>query len=174
MTIRITVTSPQTDKQALACLFQNIELIEQNKELILSTSEYRDIYISGVGVYALYIPPLKLFLGDLLRLWEQTPWKQENEYFYYTTGSPLSGSNCSSLWSKAGGFNSKHIPSIGALLKPAYLLVNTGTTNQTANYVSVNVPKREVSKLNIYDLVEKLKALQVHDHEELSKNNAVT
>lgn len=163
MTIHITVNSPTSDKQALECLFQNIGLVVQNKDLILSTPQYYNIHIQGVGVYALYILTLKLFLGDLLQLWEKTAWKQEGNYFYHTTGSPLSGSNCSSFWSQKEGFSHEHLPSIGVLLKPACLLVNNGTTEQKTNYVPIDSPKRIISKLSIFDMVERLKISQTHD-----------
>ena len=91
MTLTFFVKQPKFNNQGLDALFENLSLILQNRDLILSTPEYRNIYISGMGVYPLYTSPLKLFLGDLLVLWEKTDWKQGDEYIYYVTGSPLSG-----------------------------------------------------------------------------------
>ena len=134
----------------------------QNKELILSTPEYYNVYISGVGVYPLYIQTLGLFLGDLLQLWEKTAWKQGDEYFYYTIGSPLSGSNSSSSWCPKDGFKNKQLSSISILLKPAYLLVNKKTIDDSSNAISTDLPKRISSKLSIYNLIDKLNENRVH------------
>ncbi|MBQ4472237.1 MAG: hypothetical protein II942_03235 [Alphaproteobacteria bacterium] len=155
MTIKITVTSPNEDKKALETLFSNIELIMAHKDIILSTPEYYNIHVVGVGVYPLYIPALKLFLGDLIKLWNETPWKQGNNYFYYTIGSPLSGRNSSKSWNSKQGFSTTHLDSIGVLLKPAYLLINTGKTTTSAGCVPVNVPHRTPSNLTIHDLIDK-------------------
>lgn len=158
MTIKITVKPPKEDKKALEALFNNLSLIIQNKNLILTTPEYYNIRISGVGVYPLYVQTLDLFIGDLLQLWEQTDWKQGDEYFYYITGSPLSGSNSCRIWHKDKGFSSKHNPSMMALLSPAFLLVQTGSPERTNNVVPVDLPKRAPSKLSIYDLINRLKS----------------
>lgn len=48
--------------------------------------------------------PVRLSIGELLKLWDETDWKQEGKYFYCITGSPLSGGNSSRYWSDKDGF----------------------------------------------------------------------
>ena len=66
-------------------LFDNLDLLQQHQDLILSNPKYYNIHIQGSGVFALYIPTFSLCLGELLLLWQHTPWKQEDTYFYCIT-----------------------------------------------------------------------------------------
>ena len=153
MTLTFFVKQPKFNNQGLDALFENLSLILQNRDLILSTPEYRNIYISGMGVYPLYTPPLKLFLGDLLVLWEKTTWKQGDEYIYYVTGSPLSGRNCCHLYKEGEGLTSKNNSSMMALMAPAFLLAQTGSPERQTKCIPAECPPRTPSSLSIFDLI---------------------
>ena len=45
MTLTFFVKQPKFNNQGLDALFENLSLILQNRDLILSTPEYRNIYI---------------------------------------------------------------------------------------------------------------------------------
>ena len=107
MTVKFYVQAATPDKEVLQALFDNLDLLQQHQDLILSNPKYYNISIQGSGVFALYIPTFSLCLGELLLLWQHTPWKQEDTYFYCITGSPLSGSNTSRYWSKEQGLDIK-------------------------------------------------------------------
>ena len=100
MTVKFYVQAATPDKEVLQALFDNLDLLQQHQDLILSNPKYYNIPIQGSGVFALYIPTFSLCLGELLLLWQHTPWKQEDTYFYCITGSPLSGSNTSRYGTK--------------------------------------------------------------------------
>ena len=113
MTVSFYVQAATPDKEVLQALFDNLDLLQQHQDLILSNPKYYNIHIQGSGVFALYIPTFSLSLGELLLLWQHTPWKQEDTYFYCITGSPLSGSNTSRYWSKEQGLSNKYTPTFG-------------------------------------------------------------
>lgn len=83
------------NNEAIQAFFDNFDLIQQHKQLIFNTPDYYSIRIVGSGCFPLYTPPIKLSIGELLKLWDETEWKQDDKYFYCITGSPLSGGNSS-------------------------------------------------------------------------------
>ena len=158
MTVTHYVSAPDTKSDELNALFENIQLIEQNKYLIIRTPEYYNISITGFGVFPLYVPSVRLHLGDMLILWEHTAWKQDDVYFYSMTGSPLSGSNSCRVWSKEKGFHHSKSKTFRALLAPAYSVITSGYPNvDEKSPMSVTVQKNEPSKMTITELVEILK-----------------
>lgn len=159
MTIRYFVQADEPNKQDLETLFTNLDLILTHQDFILNDSKYSNICIRGCGVFALYIPTFPLFVGDLLQLWAKTEWKQDEDYFYCITGSPLSGSNSSKYWSNKAGFAHKSTTTFGKQIKSAICLLRTGSTVIPDGGVSVNVPKRTASDFNINELIEVLKVL---------------
>lgn len=159
MTIRYFVQADEPNKQDLETLFNNLDLIIKHQDFILNDSKYSNICIKGCGVFALYIPTFSLFIGDLLQLWAETEWKQDDQYFYAITGSPLSGSNSSKYWSNTEGFAHKSTTTFGKQIKSAICLLRTGSTVIPNGGVPVNVPKRIASDLSINELIEVLKAL---------------
>jgi len=161
MTVQFFVQPDTADEDGLKLLFDNLSLIQQNRDLILNTPQYYNIRIAGCGVFALYVPTFSLFIGDLLRLWEETEWKQGDAYFYCITGSPLSGSNSSSYWSKTEGFNHKTATTFGKQVRSALMLINHNTCQIPAgNSVPIRVSKRSAADLSIEELIENLKQRQ--------------
>lgn len=158
MTIRYFVQADEPNKKDLETFFNHLDLVLKHQDFILNNSKYSNIHIKGCGVFALYIPTFSLFVGDLLRLWGETCWKQEGKYFYAITGSPLSGSNSSKYWSKAEGFGYKSTTTFGKQLTAANCLLRTGSPIRTTNSIPVNVPKRIASDLSTGELIEVLKA----------------
>ncbi len=159
MTIRYFVQADEPNKQDLEAFFTHLDIILKHQDFILNDSKYSNIYLKGCGVFALYIPTFSLFVGDLLRLWNETEWKQGNKYFYAITGSPLSGSNSSKYWSHTEGFAHKSTTTFGKQIKSAICLLRTGKTGVSGNIIPVNVPKRNASDLSINELIEVLKTV---------------
>lgn len=158
MSIKFFVQPEEADESSLKLLFTNLSLIQQYRDLILNTPEYYNIHIRGCGVYALYIPTFPLFLGDLLRLWAESAWKQDDEYFYSITGSPLSGSNSSRYWSTSNGLAHKSTYVFSKQIRSALTLINNDTCQVSdGEPVAVQTPKRRKSDLSIEELIKKLK-----------------
>ena len=156
MSIIYKINTPSFDGCALKALFNNLEQIISHQDLIISHRQYRDIAISGCGAYPLYTPPLSLFLGDLLQLWQCKAWRIGNEYFYFSVGSPLSGSNESRFWSTNNGFGIRQLPSMLSLLRPAYTLINEGKVSFDCQSFCTSIKPRTASELTIFDLLEHL------------------
>lgn len=164
MTIQYFVQADEPNKQDLETFFTNLDLILTHQNFILNDSKYSNIQIKGCGVFALYIPTFPLFVGDLLQLWAKTEWKQDDQYFYAITGSPLSGSNSSKYWSNTDGFTHKSTTTFGKQIKSAICLLRTGSMVIPDGGVSVNVPQRIASDLSISELIEVLKDCRKHSH----------
>ena len=152
MTARFYVQAATPDKEVLQALFDNLDLLQRHQDLILSNPKYYNIHIQGSGVFALYIPTFSLCLGELLLLWQHTPWKQEDAYFYCITGSPLSGSNTSRYWNKEQGLANKYTPTFGKQLRSAIIYDEHKPT-------PVSVPKLQASDMTIIELIEELKQI---------------
>lgn len=161
MAVTYRIDAPASDIQCLEALFNNLDLITSKRDLILSTPDFCNIHISGCGVYSLYAPILPLFIGDLLQLWEHSEWRNSNDYFYFTIGSPLSGSNKSHFWNAKNGIGQKSLPSILTLMTPAFTLVNTGIALPRGTAFSADISERWPSKLKIFDLIEYLSAKSI-------------
>lgn len=143
--------------QDLETFFKNFDLIQQHKQLISDTPEYYNIRIAGCGCFPLYTPPFRLSIGELLILWDETEWKQDDKYFYCITGSPLSGGNSSKYWSLNKGFKSMQTGVFTKQMRSALWLLNTGSTEIKSSCTHAIPPKRDISNLRVTDLINILK-----------------
>lgn len=147
----------EEDIKALDALFSNINLIEQNRNIIYETDVYYNICIPGVGVCLAHMETVPLFLGDLLRLWEHSVWKQDDNYCYFVTGSPSSNNNICRIWSRKDGFIQNSIKDIGELAFPAFSLINNGTISNKICVQKSTATTKTNSHLSIFNLINKLK-----------------
>ncbi len=144
----------------LSTVLNNLDILYKHKDLILNNPEYYGIDIKGCGVSALWIGSTKLWLGDMLQLWETPEWKIENTYYLSITGSPLSGGNICQIWSKEKGFSTTRYKSFGALARPAWTVRKMGKTfnGNCFSFDGKNVVYHK-SDLDIYTLLDILKNL---------------
>lgn len=91
--ITFTLETPGLDKNALDCLFGNLDLIRNNKSFIKTRKKYRNIKIKGIFSAGLYVGGQEIPLGVLLELWDKTNWHTDNKFYFNIVGSPLSGMN---------------------------------------------------------------------------------
>ena len=159
MTIQFFAKPDEANTQDLETFFNNFELIQQHKEEIYANPEYCNIYIQGCGAFPLYVQSIRLSIGELLKLWDETEWKQDDKYFYTIVGSPLSGGNSSKYWSSDKGFGSMETKTFTNQIRTALWLLQTGSTEIKSRCTPIEVPKREPSKLTVNDLIMKLKKL---------------
>ena len=157
MTLKIMVRPPKPNEEELKALFENLDLLIQHKDKIFQTPDLYSVRVCGAGIFPLYISPIRLSVGELLRLWTAGEWKDGDSYFFFVTGSPLSGRNSCRVWSKKKGFRHLSAPSMAKLLKPAYTLVNKGSSQSDEHIVEINVPSRKPSSLLLRDLLRILK-----------------
>ena len=147
--LKMFVAAPATDKGAISYLFDNLDLIVDNKDKILSCDDYRNVKIPGIFVGGLYVGMYELSLGDILNLWDKTVWRDKTKYYYSIIGSPLSGSNDSAWYDQEtksfehGSYFNGKIGFLG-LAAPALEYMKTA-------------PKKPKSQLSIFDLVKQLK-----------------
>ena len=153
MTMCFFAKPDEENTQDLETFFNNFDLIQQHKEVIYANPEYYNIFIKGCGVFPLYVQPIRLSIGELLKLWDETSWQQDGKYFYSCTGSPLSGSNSSKYWSKGDGFSCTSTKTFGNQIRSALWLLQTGSTDIKSRCTPIEVPNREPSKLTITDLI---------------------
>lgn len=142
------------NNEAIQAFFDNFDLIQQHKEEIYANPEYFKIRVAGSGCFPLYTPPIKLSIGELLKLWDETEWKQDDKYFYCITGSPLSGGNSSKYWSSKKGFKSMETGVFTKQMRSSLWLLQTGSTEIKSRCTPADPPKREVSKLTVNNLIE--------------------
>lgn len=159
MTIKFVVSADEPDTKNLEIFFANLDLIFKHQDLILHTPEYYDIHIRGTGCFALYMPTFPLLLGDLLRLWAETEWRQDDKYFYCITGSPLSGRNSSKYWSRAEGLGCESTAVFSRQLSAAVCLLQTGSPIRREDALPLDLPQRKASDWDIERLVESLNDL---------------
>ncbi len=152
MVIRFFAKPDTPNNEAIQAFFDNFDLIQQHKEEIYANPEYFNIRIASFGCFPLYTPPIKLSIGELLRLWDETEWKQDDKYFYCITGSPLSGGNSSKYWSKE--FRSMETGVFTKQIRTVLWLLNTASTEIKSKCTPADPPKRDVSKLTVTDLIE--------------------
>ena len=152
------------NNEAIQAFFDNFDLIQQHKQLIFDTPEYYSIKIASFGCFPLYTPPIKLSIGELLRLWDETDWKQDDKYFYCITGSPLSGGNSSKYWSSKKGFKSMETSVFTKQMRSALWLLQTGSTEIKSRCTPIEVPKRESSTLTVNDLIDILQKNEFESH----------
>ena len=154
MTIHFFAKPDEANTQDLETFFNNFDLIQQHKQLIFDTPDYYSIRIVGSGCFPLYTLPIKLSIGELLKLWDETEWKQDDKYFYCITGSPLSGGNSSKYWSLKKGFKSMETGVFTKQMRSALWLLQTGSPEIKSRCTPIEVPKRESSTLTVNDLIE--------------------
>lgn len=148
---------PNEDKAALKALFSNIRLIEQNKNLIYEIDDYYNIGISGFGVCLAHMETVPLFLGDLLKLWEHSVWRQDDNYCYFVMGSPRSNNNICHICNRKYRFIQKSIKNLGELAFPAFSLINNGTISNKICVQKSTATTKTNSHLSIFNLINKLK-----------------
>lgn len=161
--LQINTVAPAVDKSAISHLFNNLDLILDNKSKILFHKKYRRIKISGINISGLYLGTYDLFLGDLLKLWEKTEWKTASRYYYSIIGTPLSDMNTSywyntdtKTFEQGTYFNGKE--HFSGLARPALQYLQSGKTFVNPNkMISVWKTKNKTpSNLTIFDLIKKL------------------
>lgn len=157
MTIQFFAKPDEPNNDDLQAFFNNFDLIQQHKEVIYTNLEYYNIFIKGCGVFALYMPPIRLSIGELLKLWDESEWKMDDKYFYCITGSPLSGGNSSKYWSNE--FRSMETGVFTKQMQSALWLLNTGSTEIKSRCTPADPPKRDVSVLTVTDLITALNSL---------------
>ena len=121
----------------------------------MQNPKYYGVEIKGCGVSALWIGSTKLWLGDMLQLWETPEWKIGDTYYFNITGSPLSGSNECQTWSKEKGFSTTEYKSFGALARPAWFVRKMGTIKEGTffSFSSKDVVYHNLG-IDIYELLE--------------------
>ena len=164
MVIRFFAKPDTPNNEAIQAFFDNFDLIQQHKEVIYANHEYYIIFIQGCGAFPLYTPPIKLSIGELLKLWDETEWKQDDKYFYTIVGSPLSGGNSSKYWSSKKGFKSMETGVFTKQMRSALWLLQTGSTEIKSRCTPIEVPKREPSKLTVNDLIDILQKNEFESH----------
>ena len=160
MTTTCYVKGVTPDFNVLTTVFNNLDILYKHKDLILQNPEYYGVEIKGCAVSSLWIGSTKLWLGDMLQLWETPEWKIGNTYYFSIIGSPLSGSNECQTWSKEKGFSTAEYKSFGALARPAWLVRKMGTIKDGMffSFSGQNVVYHD-SSIDVYALLEILKTL---------------
>ena len=147
--LKLYVEAPTTDKSAMSCLFDNLNLILANREKVLSHEKYKNIKITGLYVGGLYVGMHILSLGDILTLWDSTVWHADTKYYYNIIGSPLSGTNQTHWYDTETkqfevGPRTNEQGAFWSLVEPALKHLKTVEAN------------RKISDLSIFDLVKQL------------------
>ena len=143
------VAAPATDKTAISCLFENLNLINANKDKICDTPEFRNIQIPGIYVGGLYVGIYKIRLGDIIKLWNKTEWYDGSRYYYNIIGTPLSGMNTAHWYNaktktfESGTYYDGKLHFMG-LARPAFRQIQSNQFNET------------ISELSVFDLVQQL------------------
>ena len=144
---------PQNNEE-IALLFNNIDLIMQHKQQIMKKDEYKNIHVKGTGIDGIFIGHLNLFLGDLLTLWEASPWRNQNKFYYHLGGSPLSGMSFCTYWMNGKIDYDRNTPSFCTLLHPACQTIEGGEITREIRLPST---QRTESTLKISDLAHQLR-----------------
>ena len=156
MTMSFFAEPDAPNSEDLQAFFNNFYLIQQHKEEIYANPEYSNIFIQGCGVFPLYVQSIRLSIGELLKLWDKTEWKQDDKYFYCITGSPLSGGNTSKYWSADKGLGSMQSSVFTRQMRSALWLLQTGQTEVKNRCIAIDLPNRESSELTVTDLINVL------------------
>ncbi|MBR5904247.1 MAG: hypothetical protein IKZ49_01790 [Alphaproteobacteria bacterium] len=90
------VNSPEQDEQERQCLFENIDLLIENTDLICKRKRYSTIPVPGMGCGNSIAGGEKFNLAVLLKLWTETRWHEDSKYYIFASGSGLSG--CNTTW----------------------------------------------------------------------------
>ena len=158
MIINSVVSTTPSNISHLRIFFKNINLIIENKSLILQTPDFCNIQIDGMGICSMYSGSTDLYLGDILKLWEKTLWRQGDTYTYFIGGSPLTGRNTRKgynlLTNEFVRFSGKSFVELAA---PAWNLVKFGKIDHPAQ-IDVNIKhQQQKSPLTIVQLIRKLR-----------------
>ena len=154
ITFRAAPKEPLNNEE-IHTLFANIDLVMANADKILQNDAYRNIRVKGTGIDGIYIGHINLFLGDLIRLWNNgSLWQNEGKYYYHLGGSPLSGMSFCTYWQDGKIGCDRDKPSFCTLLKPASIVIKD--IEEPENMISVPFPRRKVSELSINDLLKDL------------------
>lgn len=134
------------DRNDIMHLFNNLELILANYDKIISCDKYYNIQMPSCYIGGTIIGKYKMYLGDVLTIWQNTLWHTDTKYFLSISGSSLSGSNTARWYNtKANAIESGHYEDgLGALAKPAIDYIKTRPANKTP------------SELTLCDLIEQL------------------
>lgn len=152
MVLKTVVVAPTTDKGAVSCLFENLNLINANRDKIWGTPEFSNIQIPGLYVGGLYVGIYQIRLGDMLKLWFNTQWHEDNRYYYNIIGTPLSGMNTAHWYNadtktfESGQYKNDRLQFMG-LARPAFNQIRSSKLNNL---------NAAISKLTIFDLVRQL------------------
>jgi len=167
MTVHVFVSAEKPNKADLELLFNHLNLIVKYKKQVLGNPDFYNIHIQGIGAFLLYAMPFRLFLGDMLTLWAEGCWKENEDYFYCITGSPLSGSNSSSYWNKNDGlsYKSNDGKKFMDMFRTASCFLNTGKIERT-EIIRGTVPQRTACGITIRDLITCLKSKEVDNLDE--------
>ena len=147
--IKTTAVAPAADNGAISHLFNNLDLIIDNQDVILSNESYRNINIPGIFVGGLYVGMYKMSLGDILHLWAGTQWHENFRYYYNIIGTPLSGMN-TAYWYDAA---SKQIQYGTYYDGRSYFM---GLAKPALSYMAKRAASNSKSNLSIFDLVKQL------------------
>lgn len=147
------------NNEEINTLFANIDLVMANVDKILQNDTYRNIHIKGTGIDGIYIGHIGLLLGDLVRLWcNGSLWRDGEKFYYHLGGSPLSGMSFCTYWQDGKIGCDRSRPSFGTLLRPANMVIRN--LQEQPDGIPIPFPKRQVSALNVCDLIAKLNQVQ--------------
>lgn len=153
------------DRESLTALFSNINLVMKHRKTILGTPGYRDIHVAGCGLSLLYVGPVRLSIGDLVRLWSaETFWLerdgQDTRYVFCVVGSLMSGRHQICCWSTLdNGF--KYLSRGSGAFKAFHSARECRQALPTAGTDEIgpdNLPAAS-SVLTVADMISALKAL---------------
>ncbi|MDD4556454.1 MAG: hypothetical protein PHE89_03895 [Alphaproteobacteria bacterium] len=164
MKINEVVIAETPKQQHLELLFKHLDLILNNKEIIINTPEFYNVQIRGIGICAMYMGSTNIYLGDLLKLWNETEWLYADDnkkyYTYFIGGSPLTGNNKRKGWDI---INKQFVEFSGKnfinLAFPAWNLIKTGKIGYPKQMAVGISQKRNKSILSIISLIRKLKQI---------------
>jgi len=80
----------KADKKELQALFNNIQELMKENALNPDNKKY-DKHIKGMAVEGIYFGEYTLTVKQLLTIWSNNIWRDENKFYYGLGGSPLSG-----------------------------------------------------------------------------------
>lgn len=158
---KITVTARQPDIETISVLFNNIEIIMQNKQAILNNPDFYNICINGISIGSAYTGEISLPLGVLVQLWESEPWHKNGHYTYHIGGSPLSGLCFEKCWDvKTKSFCTKRDGNFVTFARPAFRIVNK-EKNSTADY-PIKVPHKQkpAQSATLQDILKHIAAIK--------------
>lgn len=155
---KIIVTAQQPDLKSISVLFDNINVIMENRQIILNDPDFYNIYIDGISVCSAYTGEVRIPLGVLIQLWDSEPWCTDKQYTYRIGGSPLSGLCFEQCWNaETRSFCKQNNRNFMSLARVAFHTINNEKdTKQTA--VSVPYDKKSLNTLKINDVLKRIAA----------------